>query len=319
MPDSGQDGKRTYATDWKAVALGFAANLAIRVIFVLAVRAVYSGACNGNFQGCATLADFNDSDAGRIADFLVGAGAFLLGGYAATRAAVGGGYASAYYVGVLNAVFIHYVRDRGDALWIEAFQLAMALPLSVLGSYFARRRVKAAAKFAPRESRGVSRFEGYILCFALFACLLFSVSAINFHLMRNAADRGYPIGQIFMGREYKSGGFVRRDYAEAMKWFKKAADQGYPFGDFHIALMYLEGCGVSVDGQIAADRLRKAALSSNPRGARLASFVLGRLYERGAPGLKPDPEEARKWFGKAADGGFSFQHNALDNMFAECR
>ena len=45
---------------------------------------------------------------------------------------------------------------------------------------------------------------------------------------RMAADHGSADGMNSLGYRYKNGQGVEKDEAEAEKWFRKAADQGYP-------------------------------------------------------------------------------------------
>jgi TPR repeat protein len=52
---------------------------------------------------------------------------------------------------------------------------------------------------------------------------------------------------------------AKRDYKEAMRWFRKAADQGEPDAQYHLGLMYEAGTGVPVDANEALRWFRLSA------------------------------------------------------------
>lgn len=51
--------------------------------------------------------------------------------------------------------------------------------------------------------------------------------ATAYRLLRPLADQGNASAQARIGQMYREGSGVPRDYAEALKWFRKAADQGF--------------------------------------------------------------------------------------------
>ena len=95
---------------------------------------------------------------------------------------------------------------------------------------------------------------------------------------------------------YYFGHGVQRDYAEALKWFRKAADQGDADAQNGLGLMYREGHGVQQDYAEALKWFRKAADQGNAN----AQFKLGAMYEMGV-GVPPNLTEALKWLRKAAE------------------
>jgi TPR repeat protein len=54
------------------------------------------------------------------------------------------------------------------------------------------------------------------------------------------------------------GAADRRNYAEAMKWFRKAADQGNALGEANLGSLYARGEGVRQDYAEAATQSRRS-------------------------------------------------------------
>ena len=62
--------------------------------------------------------------------------------------------------------------------------------------------------------------------------------------LRVRAEQGDARGQLALGDRYNLGNGVRRDYAEAMRWYRLAAAQGNSRGQFELGHMYANGRGV---------------------------------------------------------------------------
>jgi TPR repeat protein len=73
---------------------------------------------------------------------------------------------------------------------------------------------------------------------------------------------------------YDTGTGVRRDAAEAARWFRRAADQGDPAAQQNLGIMYANGDGVPQDPAAAYLWLTLAAAQA-PEPAR-ASLLQGR-------------------------------------------
>jgi TPR repeat protein len=58
---------------------------------------------------------------------------------------------------------------------------------------------------------------------------------------------------------YFQGKGVPKDYAEALKWYRKAADQGHALAQNGVGVCYERGCGVLKDYAEAVKWFRKAA------------------------------------------------------------
>ena len=111
-------------------------------------------------------------------------------------------------------------------------------------------------------------------------------------LMRAAAEIGYPPAQYYLGAVYKNApGYSIRaplDYAEAAKWFRMAAENS-----------------------AVAFRMAETSALNNP--VTSSQCNLGCLYANGQ-GVAKDPEEALKWFRRAADHGYAEAQNLLGLM-----
>ena len=66
--------------------------------------------------------------------------------------------------------------------------------------------------------------------------------------LRDLAEAGDPDAQTELGVRYQDGyRGVRRDYAEAVRWFRRSADQGHALGQAFLGFMYSNGRGVQQD------------------------------------------------------------------------
>ena len=96
-----------------------------------------------------------------------------------------------------------------------------------------------------------------------------------------------------MGEYYRQGKAVKRDYAEAARWFRQSADQNDIRGLRALGKACYKGEGVPLDHAIAMDLYLKAAEG----GDQEAMFLLGEAYanEYG------NKEQARQWYERAAN------------------
>ena len=145
-----------------------------------------------------------------------------------------------------------------------------------------------------------------------------------------AAERGDAETQYRLGKSCEDD----RDFAGAVKWYRKAAEQGHAGaktrlsiaesfseaeqGDVRaqnkLGMLYAEGRGVDEDHAEAVKWFRKAA----EQGFAAAQFNMGFCYENGR-GVYKDLTEAVKWYRKAAAQGHSKAReylSFLENVFA---
>src|SRR5262245_28782792 len=120
------------------------------------------------------------------------------------------------------------------------------------------------------------------------ACALFTVLTSLLTCAATAQPTGKPdapkkanapeAAEWFLkGNDYYQGGGVKRDYAEAIKWYRKAADKGNPFAMIHLGRMHEDGLGVPKDEKAAVRWYRKAA----DKGDAVGMGSLGYMYENG--------------------------------------
>ena len=62
-----------------------------------------------------------------------------------------------------------------------------------------------------------------------------------------AAEQGLAIAQDHLGWMYANGEGVRKDFKEAMRWYRMAAEQGDTYAQNRLGFMYSEGQGVRKD------------------------------------------------------------------------
>jgi uncharacterized protein len=115
--------------------------------------------------------------------------------------------------------------------------------------------------------------------------------------LRLAADKGVPDAQNEVGFLYQRGQGVKRNEAEAVKWFRLAADQGgLVVAQNNLADIYVLGIGVPQDFGEAFKWYRIAA----DQNSSYAENVLGVAYEHGFY-VAQDDAEAFRWYRRAAN------------------
>jgi hypothetical protein len=118
--------------------------------------------------------------------------------------------------------------------------------------------------------------------------------------IRAGARRGDPEAQFQLGRRYFLGEGVPKDYAEAVKWYRRAAEQNLAEAQFQLGRCYLLGKGVPKDAPEAVNWYRKAATQNYAE----AQYHLGVCYAEGE-GVPEDDVEAVKWYRRAAEQNFA--------------
>ena len=127
---------------------------------------------------------------------------------------------------------------------------------------------------------------------------------------RLRAEQGDAESQFKLGSMYALGRGVSKDYAEAVRWFRRSAEQGCPKAEYSLSDMYRGGKGVPQDYSQAANWCRKAA----EQGYATAQEALGYLYFRGE-GVPQDYAEAARWYRKSAEQGTGDGQYMLGYMY----
>ena len=69
--------------------------------------------------------------------------------------------------------------------------------------------------------------------------------------VRTLAEQGDAQAQYALGTMYRDGRGVARDYAEALRWWRKAAELGIVDAQFALGNMYAGGGGIARDNILA--------------------------------------------------------------------
>lgn len=136
-----------------------------------------------------------------------------------------------------------------------------------------------------------------------------------FELCKRFAEQGDAVSQKNLGIFYSSGVCVKKNYAQAVKWFTKAAEQDNAESQLMLGDLYFEGKKVKQDFDKAAKWYLEAANHSEGwhdceggswleywSGFNLATWRackrLGQCYHEGK-GVKQNDETAASWYEKA--------------------
>jgi len=128
---------------------------------------------------------------------------------------------------------------------------------------------------------------------------------------RKAAEQGYAKAQFNLGDMLYQGKGAAQDYVEAINWIQKAADQGNARAENALGYLYSSGEGVPQDDKQAVACYRKAAEQGYP----LAKQALGSMYFYGE-GVQQDDGQAVAWYQKAAEQGDAVAQASLGYMYA---
>ena len=106
--------------------------------------------------------------------------------------------------------------------------------------------------------------------------------------------------------------FNKKEYAEAVKWFRKAAEQGNASAQYKLGRCYGDfGTGIH-DGREALKWYRKAA----EQGHAKSQYQLGHYHFLGLC-VAQDYAEAAKWYHKAAEQGDHLAQDGLAILYEE--
>jgi len=132
-----------------------------------------------------------------------------------------------------------------------------------------------------------------------------SSNVVDIIELTNAAKKGDPEAQMFLGISYENGLGIPVDLEKAIYWFKEAAGNGLAEAQNILGSYYETGKVVKQDFREAIILFTKAA----EQGHVYAQYELGSLYCRGIEGVH-NLKESLYWFTKAAEQGFAkAQHN----------
>ena len=101
-------------------------------------------------------------------------------------------------------------------------------------------------------------------------------------IFQKLAKAGNANARFKIGIMYERGLGVKKDDADAYKWYLQAAKQGHAEAQLGVGLMYKRGRGVSKDDAEALKWLRRSA----EQGHANAQATLGFMYETGYENVK---------------------------------
>ncbi|KAL0038859.1 hypothetical protein WJX79_010928 [Trebouxia sp. C0005] len=160
------------------------------------------------------------------------------------------------------------------------------------------------------------------------------------NLLLNAARKGFPFCQYYVGRCFEQGKGVVGDQSQCQQWFQKAADECIPEAMYKLAQCFEDGWGCvrdlakavdlyteAAEANVAAAQLRLGVMYENGIGMRVnykealalfskaqdlaeAQYHVGRCCDHGI-GTTEDKTKAVHWYTKARDSGFLLAANRL--------
>lgn len=146
--------------------------------------------------------------------------------------------------------------------------------------------------------------------------------------MKSIAEKGFPLAQFELARDYDSGMGCSANFNEAYKWMLKAAYnttwnrmpesvrdfQGAAF--FYLGMYNMMGMGTSKNIVEAIRLWQKGSVYASPYQAN-CYLQLGFGYQRGLGGLEKNLSKAREMFKKASDYGNSDAPFYLAEFYAQ--
>ena len=99
----------------------------------------------------------------------------------------------------------------------------------------------------------------------------------NMEKLQSRAEVGDPAAQFMLGKFYYYGLFYKRNYPEAIRWFRAAANRGHASAQFLLGEAYEKARGLKRDYTQAAKWYIRAAF----QGHFLAMYSLSYFYAHG--------------------------------------
>ena len=135
------------------------------------------------------------------------------------------------------------------------------------------------------------------------------VTALNLALPR--ASEGDAAAQTLVAEIYSRGLGIKRDEAEAARWYQAAAEQNVPEAQFQYALLLLDGRFVEKDVDQAFALMEDAANAGNS----MAQFNYAQMLVDRIPGPR-GVEQAIPFYEKAARAGIADAQYAMAQIHA---
>lgn len=101
-----------------------------------------------------------------------------------------------------------------------------------------------------------------------------------FTIWRPLAEQGPVRAQLFLGATYRLGNGVPRNYAEAVKWYRKAAELGLSGAQVLVGAMYAKGEGVPEDLVQAYMWTKLAAVQGEDKAKAIKAVLRRRMTNK---------------------------------------
>ncbi len=111
-----------------------------------------------------------------------------------------------------------------------------------------------------------------------------------------AAAQGWVQARYYLGRIYAEGDGIKQDMDEALRQWSIAAQGGIAEAQYELGLFYIQSKETFEQGIYW---LKEAANGTVVK----ASLALGKIYANGLGPIRPQAEEAAKWYRQAAEYG----------------
>ena len=128
----------------------------------------------------------------------------------------------------------------------------------------------------------------------------------------SAAKNGHRDAQFSLGRMYETGRGVEKSAIEALRWYKRSAEQGHTVAMYATGTMYYGGGGIQENLKLAASFIKDAAED----GLVQAQHSLAQMYMRGH-GVQQSMEQALHWFELSASKGYAVAQLRLGDLYYE--
>ena len=135
-----------------------------------------------------------------------------------------------------------------------------------LDAYYRGEYERAATLLQPLSDKGIARAQfrlGYMHYlgrgFARDRQRADQIIRAALPAIQKFAEQGRAWAQSDLGSLYEDGLVLRRDYGEAVYWYRSAAEQGYPGAQTNLGIMYARGRGVAASRRTAVEWFQRAA------------------------------------------------------------
>ena len=139
------------------------------------------------------------------------------------------------------------------------------------------------------------------------------------NLLKQAADKGYPMAMLDLGKEYMSGDNIPKDKVAGEAYLRRCLayyEPGYEYGDPYsttiMGVLYCQGHVVLQNDEKGIELFKKSAEANCAYGM----MILGVAHAEGKLGT-PDFHQAFLWLKKASDHGLPLANFAIASLLYE--